>query len=155
MSKSNLARLSGGVEFVWHYLPPKGRSGGILLGVRAKMFDVSLIHEGEFHIKFHICNKTDKFKWTLMAVYGPAQDEFKSAFLAELVRACQHNPLPSLIGGSFNILRNSREKNNDRFNNRWPFLFNVVIDSFDLREIVLGLVWVILDWSGLKWYKVY
>lgn len=137
MSKSNLARLSGSVEFVWHYLPPKGRSGGILLGVRAKVFDVSLIHEGEFHIKFHICNRTDKFKWSLMAVYGPAQDEFKSAFLAELVRACQHNPLPSLIGGDFNILRNSREKNNDRFNNRWPFLFNAVIDSFDLREIVL------------------
>lgn len=96
MSKSNLARLSGSVEFVWHYLPPKGRSGGILLGVRAKVFDVSLIHEGEFHIKFHICNRTDKFKWSLMAVYGPAQDEFKSAFLAELVSITLY--LPSLVG---------------------------------------------------------
>ncbi|WVZ60059.1 hypothetical protein U9M48_010126 [Paspalum notatum var. saurae] len=72
-----------------------------------------------------------------MAVYGPAQDEVKSAFLAELVRACQHNSLPTLIGGDFNILRSSKEKNNDRFNCRWPFLFNDVIDSFDLREIDL------------------
>ena len=87
----------------------------------------------EFYIKFHLCNRSDKFEWILMAVYGPAQDEFKSAFLAELVRACQHNPLPTLIGGDFNILRNSKEKNNDRFNCRWPFLFNAVIDSFDLR----------------------
>jgi hypothetical protein len=43
-----------------------------------------------------------------------------------------------LIGGDFNILRNSREKNNDRYNDRWPFLFNAVIDSFDLQEIELS-----------------
>ena len=70
-------------------------------------------------------------------VYGPAQDDFKSAFLAELVRACQQNPLPTLIGGDFNILRSSKDKNNDRYVDRWPFLFNAVIDSVDLREIDL------------------
>ncbi|KAJ1262491.1 hypothetical protein BS78_09G112000 [Paspalum vaginatum] len=74
--------------FVWHCLPPRGRSGGILLGVRANVLDVSLTVEGEFYIKFHFCNRADKFKWIMMAVYGPAQDEFKSAFLTELVRAC-------------------------------------------------------------------
>jgi len=36
---------------------------------------------------------------------GPAQDDFKPAFLAELVRTCQQNPLPTLIGGDFNITR--------------------------------------------------
>ena len=113
MSKSNLARLSGDAEFIWHCLPPKGRSGGILLGVNADSFDLSLIIEGEFFIKFHLSNKSDKFKWILMAVYGPAQDDFKSAFLAELVRTCQHNFLPTLIGGDFNIMRSSKEKNND------------------------------------------
>jgi hypothetical protein len=35
-------------------------------------------------------------------------------------------------------MRNSKEKNNDRYSDRWPFLFNVVIDSFDLREIELS-----------------
>jgi hypothetical protein len=40
-----------------------------------------------------------------MVVYGLAQDEFKFAFLAELVQACQPNPLPTLIGGDFNILK--------------------------------------------------
>ena len=72
-----------------------------------------------------------------MAVYGPAQDEFKLAFLLELIRTCQQNPLPTLIGGDFNIMRHSKEKNKDNFNPRWPFLFNAVIDSFDLREIDL------------------
>jgi exonuclease III len=57
-----------------------------------------------------------------MAVYGPAQEEFKTTFLSELVRTCQQNTLPALIGGDFNIMRNSKEKSNDRFNNRWPFI---------------------------------
>ena len=34
-------------------------------------------------------------------------------------------------------MRHSKEKNKDNFNPRWPFLFNAVIDSFDLREIEL------------------
>src|SRR6266540_5587974 len=34
-------------------------------------------------------------------------------------------------------MRHSKEKNNNRFNYHWPFLFNVVVDSFDLREIEL------------------
>ncbi|WVZ91838.1 hypothetical protein U9M48_037961 [Paspalum notatum var. saurae] len=55
----------------------------------------------------------------------------------ELVRAGQQNHLPTLMGGDFNILRNSKEKNNERYSERWPFLFNVVIDSFDLREVKL------------------
>jgi hypothetical protein len=137
MSKKNLSRLSGGADFVWHCLPPKGRSGGILLGINATVLDLMMIVEGEFYLKFHLCNKIDNFKWILMAVYGPAQDNFKTAFLSELVRACQQNTLPTIIGGDFNILRHRKEKNNDRFNDRWPFLFNVVIDSFDLREIEL------------------
>jgi hypothetical protein len=137
MSKTNLSRLSGGADFVWHCLPPKGRSGGILLGINATVLDLTMIVEGEFYLKFHLCNKTDNFKWILMAVYGPAQDNFKTAFLTELVRACQQNVLPTIIGGAFNILRHRKEKSNDRFNDRWPFLFNAVIDSFELREIEL------------------
>ena len=35
-------------------------------------------------------------------------------------------------------MRHSKEKNKDNFNLRWPFLFNAVIDSFDLREIDLS-----------------
>jgi hypothetical protein len=42
------------------------------------------------------------------------------------------------VGGNFNIIRNRSEKNNDRFEERWPFLFNAMIDSFDLREIEMS-----------------
>ena len=89
LSKSTMKRLSGGINFIWHYLPPRGRSGGFLLGIKVSSFDLSLIVEGEFFIKFHLTNKSDKFKCILMAVYDPAQDDFKTAFLTELVRTCQ------------------------------------------------------------------
>jgi hypothetical protein len=84
--------------------------GGILLGVRDASLELSLILEREFYIKFHLRDKSDKFRWILMAVYGPAQDDHKAAFLAELVRAGQQNYLPTLMGGDLNILRSSKEK---------------------------------------------
>jgi hypothetical protein len=72
MQRVNLNRLSGGADFIWHCLFPRGRSGGILQGINAAMLQLSMIVEGEFFIKFHLCNKIDNFKWILMAVYGPA-----------------------------------------------------------------------------------
>lgn len=53
-----------------------------------------------------------------MVVYGHVQDDFKSIFLAELVRTCQTNVPPTLIGGDFNIMRSSKEKNKSKFNSR-------------------------------------
>jgi hypothetical protein len=85
MSKTSLNRLSGGSDFIWHCLLPKGGSGGILLGVNATVLEVSMIVEGEFYIKFHLYNKSNHFQWILMAVYNPTQDNFKTAFLSELV----------------------------------------------------------------------
>jgi hypothetical protein len=95
------------------------------------MLQISMNVEGEFYIKCHLCNKIDNFKWILMAVYGPAQEEFKMTFLSVVVRFCPQNFLPTLIGGDFNIMRNSKEKTNDRYSDKWSFLFNAVIDNFD------------------------
>jgi hypothetical protein len=82
----------------------------MLLGVDLQTFDIGVIDEGDFYIKFHLCNKVDDYKWALVVVYGPAQDEFKESFLAELVNMCSHERLLLLVGGDYNILRNSSEK---------------------------------------------
>jgi hypothetical protein len=58
--------------------------------------------------------------------------------LAELVRFCDDNPLPMLVGGDFNIIHRQKGKNNDNFNARWPFIFNAIIESIDLRELALS-----------------
>ena len=91
-SASLLNRLSGGVEFTWKSRPPRGRSGSLLLGVRKETMDVLASSEGEFHIKFHIRNKVNNFTWSLVALYGAAQDEHKTAFLRELVNLVKDNP---------------------------------------------------------------
>ena len=64
-SSSLLNRLSGGLDFTWVSRPPRGRSGGILLGVRKDTMEVLASSEGDFHIKFHIRNRADNFKWSL------------------------------------------------------------------------------------------
>lgn len=48
---------------------------------------------------------------------------------------CSHETLPILIGGDFNILRSPNDKNNNNYDDRWPFLFNAVIDGLNLREL--------------------
>ena len=42
------------------------------------------------------------------------------------------------MGGDFNIIRGPNEKNNDWYDDRWPSLFNAVINSLDLRELELS-----------------
>jgi hypothetical protein len=70
-----------------------------------------------------------------VVVYGPAQEDQKANFLAEMVNMCSREPLPILIGGVFNILRRPDEKNKSNYNDRWLFLFNAVIDDLNLREL--------------------
>ena len=82
-------------------------------------------------------NKTDNFIWSLVAVYGPAQEVAKTYFLCEMVNLAKDNPHPCIIGGDFNLLRYPFEKSRGRFDNRWPLLFNAVIDSLNLREITM------------------
>jgi hypothetical protein len=101
---SVLRNLYGGRIFLWHCKEPRGRLGGILLGIDLDTFDIGAIDEGDFYIKFHLCNKDNNFKWALVVVYGPAQANLKEQFLTEMVHLCSHEQLPILIGGDFNIL---------------------------------------------------
>ena len=64
--------------------------------------------------------------------------DHKEAFLTELVQTCAKESDPVFVGGDFNITRSPQEKNNDRYEVRWPFLFNAIIDSLDLRELDLS-----------------
>ena len=123
---------------MWHCMAPRGRSGGMLLGVNLLSFDIGEIEEGDFLIRFKVRHREDDYKFNLISVYGPAQMDHKAQFLSEVVRVCSKEALPIVIGGDFNIIRRPDEKNNDNYNDRWPFLFNAVIDSLNLREIEMS-----------------
>jgi exonuclease III len=133
-----LNQMAAGHSFSWFCLPPQGRSGGILVGINSDTLQVLKVNTGDFCVKVHLKCKKDGFEWILVPVYGAAQDIHKATFLAELVRTCESETLPILVGGDFNILRKREDKNNDNFNARWPFVFNAIIEHLNLREIALS-----------------
>jgi hypothetical protein len=118
-------------------MAPHGRSGEILLGVDLSVFDIGAIDEGDFYVKFTLRYKSTDFKFVLYSIYGPAQSQNKGAFLAELANTCSKENLPFLIGGDFNIMRKPEDKSCGDFDTKWPSLFNAIIESLDLREIVM------------------
>ena len=67
-----LGSLTGGIDFAWHCLPPRGRSGGIPLGVKCETLEVLNIVRGDYTVKFRVRSKSDGFRWALVAVYGAA-----------------------------------------------------------------------------------
>jgi hypothetical protein len=114
-----------------------GRSGGILLGVDLSVFDIGGIDEGDFYVKFTLRYKSTDFKFFLYSIYGPTQSQNKGVFLAELANTCSKENLLFLIGGDFNIMRKPEDKSCGDFDTKWPSLFNAIIESLDLREIVM------------------
>jgi endonuclease/exonuclease/phosphatase (EEP) superfamily protein YafD len=67
-----------------------------------------------------------------------AQEDQKENFLRELASFCSGCSEPYIVGGDFNILRFSFKKNKMFSPNRFFDMFNSVINTFDLRE--LGVV---------------
>jgi hypothetical protein len=96
------------------------------------------ILHGDFSLKFKLRNKEDNFEWCFIAVYGAAQDNDKEKFLSELVRMGDTVHTPVLVRGDFNIIRCLSEKNNNKYSDKRPSLFNVVINSLNLRELQLS-----------------
>jgi hypothetical protein len=114
-------------------------SSGMLMGINQGCYEVQDIEDGDYHIKFILKNKTDGYLWALLSVYGAAQEEHKEHFLSELVRACTScGDLPFIVGGYFNIIRNPFEKNNSRYENKWPLLFNAIIETLNLKELEMS-----------------
>jgi hypothetical protein len=104
-SSQFLNHLVGGRDFSWFCLPPRGRSGGILAGFDGTSLVVNNVDCGHYCVKFHLKCKKDGFEWALVAFYGAAQDANKPDFSAELVRVCESESLPMMVGGDFNIIR--------------------------------------------------
>ena len=52
----------------------------------------------------------DGFSWALVVVYGAAQDNKKPEFLADLVRICEGETVPMLVGGILISLEDKRRR---------------------------------------------
>lgn len=129
--------ISGPRTFNWHSIPPTGRSGGLLLGVNEDAFEVLDIEAGIHFIRMLIRDKSSGKKCNLDVVYGTAQLEFKEGFLTEFAQLCNKCQEPMIIGGDFNIIRKTSEKNKPCVLPKWSFIFNSIIETSGLKELPL------------------
>ena len=110
----------------------------MILGINLLTFDIGEIEEGDFFIHFKVLHKEDDFKFNLISVYGRRNQITNQISYPKLCEYVQKEALPIVIGGDFNIIRRLDEKNNDNYNDRWPYMFNAVIDTLNLREIEMS-----------------
>jgi hypothetical protein len=96
-------------------------SGGILVGVNNTTLQVRKVVNEDYCVKFQIRSKKDGFEWLLIPVYGAAQESNKADFLAKLVRTCENEKLPLLVGGiPGHLLRPGRTKEKSNTGNGGP-----------------------------------
>jgi hypothetical protein len=106
-----------------------GKVGGILVGINMETTSIQRMETRDFCVKLFVKTKSDEFEWILVGVYGAAHGALKPDFIADMVRTSESKNLPMLVGGDFNIIR--------YFNARRPFMFNTIIETLDLREIIM------------------
>jgi exonuclease III len=136
---SDLCDLAGGLNFIWFWLEAKGKSGGMLVGVKIDVLEVEDNTQGEYSILITIRNRMSNYRWNLVIVYGPAQHDFSPDFIQELNNICSNSRrggLPIVLGGDLNLIRNEAEKNSDNYNHSLMDLFNNFIGGHHLREVV-------------------
>jgi exonuclease III len=125
-------------QFAWHWLPSKGKSGGILCGIKNENFDIVKIEEKSFSVLAEVKDKKLGKNLNLVIVYGPANEDGRDSFLTELAEIGARSRIPTLIGGDFNILRFSSEKNKTFISNRFSDMFNWIINTYDLRDLPIN-----------------
>jgi hypothetical protein len=111
-----LQALDPSGKFAWNWLPAKNTAGGILVGISNDMFDVYKWEIHSYSISVLIKNKADNVTWRFISVYGSTYEEHKLEFINELHNVCSRWNGPTLIGGDFNLIRESGEKNNGNIN---------------------------------------
>ena len=134
-SDHDLQDLAGGLQFTWVWLPARGHSGGILVGVKLDDKEVEDWFVGDFLIAVTIRERKTNFRWVLMTVYGPAQHDLSANFLTEKSGRLNGQTLPVVIGGDFNLIRELDDKSFMRADVGLMNAFNTFIEQFGLREI--------------------
>jgi hypothetical protein len=99
---------------------------------KRKKYDIIKITEMEFSISAEVQEKVSSMYLRFVVVYGQAHDDRKNDFLTELAGICANNKIPTLIGGDFNILRFSSDKNKKFTVNRYTDLFNWIVNTYEV-----------------------
>jgi hypothetical protein len=135
LSSGLLRSLTGNVPFKWLSLPTVGSAGGILIGVNTEVFSVTESDILKYSASVFMQDIRTSFKWKLVVIYGSPYEEGKQEFIDELHQIMHSWQGPFLLGGDFNLVRNSREKSNGVINQKWVDAFNNWVDLWGLIEL--------------------
>lgn len=107
-----LVKSSMGPKFSeWCVFPTIGTSGGILIAWDP--LEVRKVDEimGNFSLSIRLIKESSGFEWLLIGVYGPCRPQFWSNFWDELQTIRSQWLEPWIVGGDFNVIRFTHEKN--------------------------------------------
>jgi hypothetical protein len=65
-------------NYFWKWIPSRGKSGGILCGIKNDSLDVSAFKSRKYMLQFILWDKNKKCNWALIVVYGAAHEENKT-----------------------------------------------------------------------------
>jgi hypothetical protein len=75
-------------DYLWLANPAKGRSGGILAGIKMEFYDVGAFYQGEFMLQMNLWDKINKLKWNLLVVL-PKRKTNLAFYLSSLLSALE------------------------------------------------------------------
>lgn len=100
--------MSGTVDFAWKWIPGRGHSGGIMLGVKVESFEVEQMELASHFLGCLVRNRLTNFRFWVINVYGPAQHDLSEDFILELSKFGDSETLPILMGGTLTSLGATR-----------------------------------------------
>ena len=86
-----------GINFKWNWVPAKGHSGEVLLGVSGDILEVEN-WVTNFFVEAQVRHRSSNLRWSFLTVYGPANHELSEIFLMELEQRCCQITFPLVVG---------------------------------------------------------
>jgi hypothetical protein len=102
------------------------------------MFEVIAWEIKIFSVSVVLKNKISEVICRITTVYGFAYEERKHEFISELHELFLNWDGPAMIGGDFNLIRSSEDKNNSNIDYKWVYKFNTWVEMWALLEIGLA-----------------
>lgn len=96
---ADMAKIDPGGCLTWNWVPARGHSGGILVGVKEDNLQVENWETGTYYLGVTVRDRKTNFRWDMIVAYGPAQHEKSPKFINELSDRCNIATLPTCIGG--------------------------------------------------------
>jgi hypothetical protein len=135
MTEAAVRWLTSHVDFTWNFLPGRGTSRWILLGVRDESLLVTNVAILKSSVSCMLVDRRTNFSWKLVVVYGSPYEEMKMEFVDELHLVVSTWRGPMVIGGDFNLSAFFSDKSNGRINQKWDDCFNDWINKWGLIEL--------------------